>query len=124
MADDEHNRGLSERPQRALTGAPLKGSIADWADEIASESTEAPAEPAKTRARKPASSKETRGPETLARKADATGKAAKPRKAAAKSKAEPKAERTSRGTSMGGKASARERAGAGLNPVAGFDMSM
>ncbi|MEM6762039.1 MAG: DEAD/DEAH box helicase family protein, partial [Pseudomonadota bacterium] len=33
-------------------------------------------------------------------------------------------ERTARGTSMGGKASARERAGAGLNPVAGLDIAL
>ena len=32
--------------------------------------------------------------------------------------------RTARGTSMGGKASARERAGAGLNPVAGLDIAL
>ncbi|WP_287326746.1 hypothetical protein, partial [Mesorhizobium sp.] len=32
--------------------------------------------------------------------------------------------RTARGTSMGGAASARERTAAGLNPVAGLDVSL
>src|SRR5690606_41658743 len=34
------------------------------------------------------------------------------------------ASRTGRGTSMGGAASAKERAAAGLNPVAGLDISL
>ena len=32
--------------------------------------------------------------------------------------------KTARGTSMGGKGTARERAAAGLNPVPGIDMSL
>ena len=28
-------KGFSEAPQAALTGAPLKGSVADWAEQIA-----------------------------------------------------------------------------------------
>ncbi|GHC65769.1 UvrABC system protein B [Limoniibacter endophyticus] len=47
--------------------------------------------------------------------------AKKPKTPAAKSD---KAARTARGTSMGGAATARERAAAGLNPVAGLDISL
>ncbi|WP_439648323.1 excinuclease ABC subunit UvrB [Acuticoccus kalidii] len=58
----------------------------------------------------------------------AAGKTASTKTAGGKSAAKrgkaASAERTARGTSMGGKASARERAGAGLNPVAGLDITL
>ena len=81
--------GLGEMPQPALSGAPLKGSISDWAEEIAREADAAPAKPAK------------KIPE---RSSAAT--------------------RSARGTSMGGAASPKERAAAGLNPVAGLDIAL
>ena len=37
MADDHGNDGFGEAPQRALEGRPRKGSISDWAAEIAQE---------------------------------------------------------------------------------------
>ncbi|WP_336056952.1 excinuclease ABC subunit UvrB [Nitratireductor sp. CH_MIT9313-5] len=82
------NSGFEEAPQAEFEGAPLSGSISDWADEIAREAEKQP-------------------------------KAKK--KPAARSK---DASRTSRGTSMGGAASAKERAAAGLNPVAGMDVAL
>jgi len=82
------NSGFEEAPQAEFEGAPLSGSISDWADEIAREAEKQP-------------------------------KAKK--KSAARSK---DASRTSRGTSMGGAASAKERAAAGLNPVAGMDVAL
>jgi excinuclease ABC subunit B len=82
-------KGLGEMPQPALSGAPLKGSISDWAEEIAREADAAPTKPAK------------KIPE---RSSAAT--------------------RSSRGTSMGGAASPKERAAAGLNPVAGLDIAL
>ncbi|MEM7693373.1 MAG: excinuclease ABC subunit UvrB [Pseudomonadota bacterium] len=45
-------------------------------------------------------------------------------KKAPRKKAKSAGERTARGTSMGGKASARERAATGLNPVAGLDIAL
>ncbi|PWK72592.1 excinuclease ABC subunit UvrB [Aminobacter sp. AP02] len=88
-ASEPLNRpGFGEAPQAALSGAPLSGSIADWADEIARE------------AEKPQP---------------------KPKKIPEKSSAPT---RSSRGTSMGGAASAKDRAAAGLNPVAGLDISL
>ncbi|CAN7199154.1 excinuclease ABC subunit UvrB [Aminobacter sp. LjRoot7] len=83
-----HRPGFGEAPQAEFTGAPLSGSIADWADEIARE------------AEKPQP---------------------KPKKIPEKSSAPT---RSSRGTSMGGAASAKDRAAAGLNPVAGLDISL
>ncbi|MXN63402.1 excinuclease ABC subunit UvrB [Stappia sp. GBMRC 2046] len=86
--------GLGEAPQGALTGAPLSGSISDWAKEI-SDAADAPAQPAK--------------------KAKA--------KTAAKPKAKTPA-KTARGTSMGDSSNPRERAAGGLNPIAGLDVSL
>lgn len=89
-SSEKKNGGFAEAPQPALSGTPLSGSIADWADEIAQE------------AEKPAKPK-------------------KPKAPAGRSSA---ATKTSRGTSMGGAASAKERAAAGLMPVAGLDVTL
>ena len=83
-----------------MSGTPLTGSIADWAEQIEQEAE-----------------KEGR----LVGKGDG-GKAPKPAKKIPERSASPG--RTARGTSMGGAASARERTAAGLNPVAGLDISL
>ena len=87
--------GFGEAPQAPLTGAPLSGSISDWAQEIAEEA-EKPTPKAK---------------KTPAKKADASEKKTKPT-------------RSARGTSMGATSDPRERAAGGLNPVAGLDISL
>ncbi|APY14421.1 excinuclease ABC subunit UvrB [Brucella sp. 10RB9214] len=91
---DSHNKadGFGEAPQAGFSGAPLSGTIADWAKEIGDEA-------AKPRAKNPK----------------------QPKKIPERSK---EASRTGRGTSMGGAASAKERTAAGLNPVAGLDISL
>ncbi|UUP16316.1 excinuclease ABC subunit UvrB [Nitratireductor thuwali] len=89
----KNNGGFAEAPQPELTGEPLSGSVADWAEQVSREAREPAQEPAKPK----------------------------------KSKIPPRsaeASKTARGTSMGGAASARERAAAGLNPVAGLDVSL
>jgi len=96
---DSHDeiRSFGEAPQSGFSGAPLSGSISDWAKEIGDE-----AEKPQPKAKSP--------------------KAAKtPKKVPERSK---EATRSARGTSMGGAASAKERAAAGLNPVAGLDISL
>ena len=101
-AEPLERKGFAEAPQPALSGAPLSGSIADWAEQIAREAErdgqgiEAP-----------------RGAETVAKR---------PSKKIPERSAAPT--RTARGTSMGGAASAKERSAAGLNPVAGLDISL
>ncbi|ARY43994.1 excinuclease ABC subunit UvrB [Brucella melitensis] len=91
---DSRNKadGFGEAPQAGFSGAPLSGTIADWAKEIGDEA-------AKPRAKNPK----------------------QPKKIPERSK---EASRTGRGTSMGGAASAKERTAAGLNPVAGLDISL
>ena len=91
--------GFAEAPQAEFTGAPLAGSIADWAEQIEQEA-------------------ENEG--RLSGKDG--GKSPKAAKKIPERSASPG--RTARGTSMGGAASARERAAAGLNPVAGLDVSL
>ena len=115
-AEPLERKGFAEAPQPALSGAPLSGSIADWAEEIAREAErdgqgiEAP--------RVGKASAGTRGDAgTAARARDA-----KPTKKIPERSAAPT--RTARGTSMGGAASAKERSAAGLNPVAGLDISL
>jgi len=82
--------GFGEAPQPALSGAPLSGSIADWAEQIEKEAE---------KQSRPKASKKI------------------PERSSAATK-------TARGTSMGGAATPRERAAAGLNPVAGLDIDL
>ena len=86
--------GFSEAPQPTLSGTPLSGSIADWADEIAREAEKAPV----------------------------SEKPVKPKKKVPERSSAPT--KTARGTSMGGAATPKERAAAGLNPVAGLDIAL
>lgn len=95
-----HKGGFAEIPQAELSGTPLAGSIADWAEQIEQEAE-----------------KEGR----LGSRSDG-GKSPKPSKKIPERSSSPG--RTARGTSMGGAATARERTAAGLNPVAGLDISL
>jgi excinuclease ABC subunit B len=95
-----HRGGFAEMPQPELSGTPLTGSIADWAEQIEQEAE-----------------KEGR----LIGKGDG-GKSPKPSKKIPERSSSPG--RSARGTSMGGAATARERTAAGLNPVAGLDISL
>ncbi|MER9300722.1 excinuclease ABC subunit UvrB [Mesorhizobium sp. M0621] len=92
-----HKGGFAEMPQPEFSGTPLSGSIADWAEEIEQEA------------------------EKEGRAAGKGGGAKSPKKIPERSSSPG---RTARGTSMGGAASARERTAAGLNPVAGLDISL
>lgn len=82
--------GFAEAPQAEFSGAPLTGSISDWAGQIEREAERQP---------------KAKAPKKIPGRSSAPG-------------------RTARGTSMGGAASAKERAAAGLNPVAGLDISL
>ncbi|MFB8343665.1 excinuclease ABC subunit UvrB [Brucella cytisi] len=97
-SQDSHDKagGFGEAPQAEFSGAPLSGSIAC---PIADWAKEIGDETAKPRAKNPK----------------------QPKKIPERSK---EASRSGRGTSMGGAASAKERAAAGLNPVAGLDISL
>jgi excinuclease ABC subunit B len=91
--------GFGEAPQPELAGSPLGGSIADWASQIA----EVAERDGQFVEHQPVE------PKSRAKKV--------PERSSAPT-------RTARGTSMGGAASAHERAAAGLNPVAGLDIAL
>ncbi|MEQ1943255.1 excinuclease ABC subunit UvrB [Mesorhizobium sp. VNQ89] len=96
-------KGFAEAPQAELSGRPLSGSISDWADQIARE--------ADTSVQ----------PDISPSKAE-TGKSQKPSKKIPERSSAPT--RSGRGTSMGGAATPKERAAAGLNPVPGLDIAL
>src|SRR5690606_25328184 len=112
------NRGFEEQPQPPLTGTPLTGPVSDWAEKIAREA-EKPAKP--TRRPKPDKSRKEQDGGTQDELRDGKNAPARktriPKRSAAPGK-------TARGTSMGGAASARERAAAGLMPIAGLDVTL
>ncbi|KQZ31070.1 excinuclease ABC subunit B [Mesorhizobium sp. Root552] len=119
-------KGFAEAPQAEFSGAPLSGSISDWAEQIAREA-ELPSEARQGRpavAPDGARSRDAEG-------AQKEGGRSEPRSGgsvSAKKKKIPERSssptRSGRGTSMGGAASAKERVAVGLNPVAGIDISL
>jgi excinuclease ABC subunit B len=93
-------KGFEESPQAAFEGAPLVGPVSDWVKLI------------EESAAKEARTAETREIQSLA---------GKHRRRAEK---EATITRTSRGTSIGASSDPKTRAAAGLNPVAGMDISL
>ncbi len=125
---DANPTGLGEAPQKAFEGKPasFKGPVGAWVSELS----------------KPAGPK-GKAPETGRRAVDQSiplvdpdapglskrpagdGPAAKPARRAAKTKEKSeKPLKSARGTSIGGRGTAKERAGAGLMPVAGLDIAL
>ena len=97
--------GFGEAPQAAFEGVPLSADISAWADEIAKES-EQESKPkkdrgAKSTSKKPASKKQVKSSKDLIGE-----------------------KRTGGGTIIGGSNDPKERVAAGLNPVAGVDVSL
>ncbi|MBB5534871.1 excinuclease ABC subunit UvrB [Rhizobium giardinii] len=89
--------GFEEAPQASFEGTPLSSNVSDWAEEL-QRMAEA---------------------ETIETRHDVASKAGKHRK-----KVEIAASKSARGTSMGGTSDPKTRAAAGLNPVAGLDISL
>ncbi|MEM0908213.1 MAG: excinuclease ABC subunit UvrB [Pseudomonadota bacterium] len=107
---------MAKRSEKRRTSAK-DTLISDFAGEVADEARKAPSASPATGSAPP---KAAKTPKAAATSKEAV--ASKTQKSRAKGNTA--AGRTARGTSMGGKASARERAGAGLNPVAGLDMAL
>ncbi|MBN9673581.1 excinuclease ABC subunit UvrB [Labrenzia aggregata] len=119
--DTPQDDGFGEAPQKPLTGAPLSGSISDWAAEIAEEA-EKPTPTATGKGKgspEQSGGKAKRPPAGQAAHAEASVKA---RTALSAKKEKPV--RSARGTSMGKADTPRERAAGGLNPIAGLDISL
>ncbi len=105
--------GFGEAPQASFEGAPLSGSVSDWVKQL-----EAEAEASTVQSRREVASKagkHRKAVEIAASKAKET--APGPDRKASSSK-------TARGVSIGGSSDPKTRAAAGLNPVAGMDVSL
>ncbi|MFN3550151.1 MAG: excinuclease ABC subunit UvrB, partial [Mesorhizobium sp.] len=110
-------RGFGEAPQPELSGTPLTGSVSDWAREMERAAEE------ELRATEMRAIRSKAGKHRVQVAIDAEQEAArKPGKKIPERSTAPT--RSARGTSMGGAATAKERAAAGLNPVAGMDVSL
>ena len=120
--------GFAEAPQADFTGAPLGASVADWAEQISREAEQeeqgSPTSPLwGGRTEGPSGGSGPGSTPTPALRADPPhkGEGKTPKRVPERSSAPTK---TARGTSMGGAASPRERAAAGLNPVPGLDIAL
>jgi excinuclease ABC subunit B len=121
MAKRSKTQGFDEAPQAPLEGTPLSGGIADWMDEIARAADAEPIAPKPKRA--PRARVERMQLVDLPVDADRKTKGKKSDKKSDK-KAEGDTHKSSRGTSIGVAATARERAASGLNPVSGLEISL
>nr|WP_018183687.1 excinuclease ABC subunit UvrB [Kaistia granuli] len=113
--------GFGEAPQAPLEGTPLSGNIADWMDEIARAADAEPIAPKPKRAprARPERMQLVDLPVDEGRKTKSGKKADKKT-----DKAAGDTHKSSRGTSIGIAATARERAASGLNPVSGLEISL
>ncbi|MGT2443268.1 excinuclease ABC subunit UvrB [Ensifer adhaerens] len=118
--------GFEEAPQAPLSGTPLSGNVSDWVKQL-----EADAEASAFETQRQIASKAGKHRKTVeiaaskaARKAAGADDEAQPKKAGKKGKVEIVGSKSARGTSMGGSTDPKTRAAAGLNPVAGLDVSL
>ncbi len=131
MAKRTKPSGFGEAPQAAFEAdsAPgLSGNIADWIDEIARAADAQPIAPKPKRAprARPERMQLVDLPVDEGRKKTKAGrdKAARDKAAGEKGGADSANYKSSRGTSIGVAATARERAAGGLNPVSGLDIGL
>ncbi|KJF66068.1 excinuclease ABC subunit UvrB [Rhizobium nepotum] len=108
------NSGFEEAPQSSFEGAPLSGSVADWVKQLEAEAEAGSVETQREVASK--AGKHRKKIEIEARK--------EAEKAANKTAKNTTASKTARGVSIGASNDPKIRAAAGLNPVAGMDVSL
>ncbi|AYM62762.1 excinuclease ABC subunit UvrB [Agrobacterium fabrum] len=107
-------QGFEEAPQSSFEGAPLGGSVADWVKQLEAEAEAGSVETQREIASK--AGKHRKKIEIEARK--------EAEKAANKTAKNTTASKTARGVSIGASSDPKTRAAAGLNPVAGMDVSL
>ncbi|QKK23363.1 excinuclease ABC subunit UvrB [Rhizobium hidalgonense] len=106
------SNGFEEAPQSSFEGAPLSGSVADWVKQL-----EADAEAAGVESQREIASKAGKHRKKVENEARKHSEAVSVNNKATASK-------TARGVSIGGSTDPKTRAAAGLNPVAGLDISL
>lgn len=122
------SNGFGEAPQSSFEGAPLEGSVADWVKQLEAEAEASGIETQREIASK--AGKHRKKIEIAAREQalrEAEEDAAKAKKAAkttSKTAKNTTASKTARGVSIGASSDPKTRAAAGLNPVAGLDISL
>jgi excinuclease ABC subunit B len=121
-----HASGFEEAPQAGFEGAPLSGSVSDWVKQLEAEAELSGIETQREIASK--AGKHRKKIEIAARE-EAIRQAAQPAPAQP-APAKPTtaknttSQKTSRGVSIGASSDPKTRAAAGLNPVAGMDISL
>jgi excinuclease ABC subunit B len=125
----EDRSGFGEAPQAPFEGAPLEGSVSDWVRQLESEAEASGIESQREIASK--AGKHRKKIEIEARKAAQKNAPPAPEigkkagaKTAPKTAKNTTASKTARGVSIGASSDPKTRAAAGLNPVAGLDVSL
>lgn len=113
--------GFEEAPQAPLSGTPLSGNVSDWVKQLEAEAEASTFETQREIASK--AGKHRKKVEIAASKSSGNRSAEGPEGAKSKG-GNVTAMKSARGTSMGGSTDPKTRAAAGLNPVAGLDMSL
>ncbi|NTF31463.1 excinuclease ABC subunit UvrB [Rhizobium skierniewicense] len=117
-AKTSRSDGFAEMPQAEFEGAPLSGSVSDWVKQLEADAEASSVETQREVASK--AGKHRKKIEIEARK-QAVDEAAKANAGVNKKTT---AQKTSRGSSIGASNDPKTRAAAGLNPVAGMDVSL
>ncbi len=112
--------GFAEMPQAPFEGAPLSGSVSDWVKQLEADAEASSVETQREVASK--AGKHRKKIEIEARK-QAIEEAEKAKSGGSVNK-KATAQKTSRGVSIGASNDPKTRAAAGLNPVAGMDVSL
>jgi len=122
------SRGFGEAPQSSFEGAPLEGSVADWVKQLEAEAEASGIETQREIASKAGKHRkkiEIAAREQALREAEEDApKAKKAAKTSGKTAKNTTASKTARGVSIGASSDPKTRAAAGLNPVAGLDISL
>ena len=130
------SNGFEEAPQAAFEGAPLSGSVSDWVKQLEAEAEASSVETQREIASKAGKHRkkieiaareqairEAKEEEAARAKEEAT-RAKRSGQAAVSTNKKTTSQKTSRGVSIGASSDPKTRAAAGLNPVAGMDMSL
>lgn len=112
--------GFEEAPQTAFEGAPLSGSVSDWVKQLEAEAEASTVESQRELASK--AGKHRKKIEVEARKH--AEKVALEKAQKSPTAKHTTSQKTSRGVSIGASSDPKTRAAAGLNPIAGMDVSL
>lgn len=112
--------GFEEAPQTAFEGAPLSGSVSDWVKQLEAEAEASTVESQRELASK--AGKHRKKIEVEARKH--AEKVALEKAQKSTTAKHTTSQKTSRGVSIGASTDPKTRAAAGLNPIAGMDVSL